>query len=88
MKVAAHPMLVAVAFGLLGPAALAAESGDDDDTVTPRPAGTDPSRAPSVGDLDDVVDAMDASDAPAWSRLTLVDAEVQVHPDGEGWGTR
>ena len=75
MKVAAHPLLVAVALGLLGPAALAAETSEDEGEVAPR---RDPANTESLRE------ALDDANAPAWSRLTLVDVGGDDHTS-EGW---
>lgn len=71
MKVAAHPMLVAVALGLLGPVALAVESSDEEgEPCIDCDAKADALESSS---LDAVVDALEDEDAPYWARLTLVD---------------
>jgi hypothetical protein len=82
MKVAAHPMLVAVALGLLGPGALAADTEDDNEPVVRRsvaPAQTAAASSP-IDNQDSMVDALEDEDAPYWTRLTLVDAD-----DSDGW---
>lgn len=52
-RIAAHPLVVAMAFGLLGPAALA-----DDDTEAPAPLIDDA----ELGALPDVPSAIDPDD--------------------------
>ena len=64
MKVNAHPMLVAVALGILGPAALAADDS--------RSARTTCDRTKSVDETDLVVASLeDSTDDPYWTRLEL-----------------
>jgi len=79
MKVAAHPMLVAVALGLLGPNALAAEPAEDGrssrgSASSQAQAGADDSKA----ELDDeaVMSALEDETGPYWTRLDLVGDEA------------
>lgn len=76
MKVTAHPMLVAVALGLLGPGALAAETAEDEQEPSARPAP-----APETSQAD-MVSALEEQDAPYWTRLTLVEED-----EADGWAT-
>lgn len=68
MKVAAHPMLVAVALGLLGPSALAADPKEEKRDVRRATAKTDLASS-------DLVDALEDAEAPYWTQLTLVDVD-------------
>jgi hypothetical protein len=76
MKVAAHPLVVAVALGLLGPNALA----EDDDSRrsasrAARPAPCDGCTCGALdgdlvaGDCDDASDPMDAAVEAVWRKL-------------------
>ena len=74
MKVTAHPLLVAVALGLLGPGALAAEATDDEQEPSVR-------RAPApVATQSELVDALEDEQAPYWTKLTLVEED-----EADGW---
>ena len=65
MKVVAHPLLVAVALGLLAPNALA-----DDGSKRNK----DSARAEGSGiDRDQILDALGDSEAPSWARLEMID---------------
>ena len=81
MKVAAHPMLVAVALGLLGPNALAADPAETGRTVrgasTTRAAPATSDEAPSSS-LDDeaVMAALEDESGPYWTKLELVNDEA------------
>lgn len=76
MKVSAHPLMVAVALGLLGPGALASDSVDDEPTV--HPDGELPPE--SAADLAQVERALDDQQGPAWGQLTLHPADA-----ANGW---
>lgn len=60
MKVSTHPLMVAVAMGLLGPAVLTEE--DHEETALP-------SEHASVND--EVVSALEHVDAPVWSQIQV-----------------
>jgi hypothetical protein len=80
MKVAAHPMLVAVALGLLGPGALTESEPADED----RGASVHPDDR-SSDELDQtsraqVLAALEDEDVPGWARLELLDV-VDDTPD-------
>lgn len=70
MKVAAHPMVVAVAFGLLSPAALADETDAKAKTADCADCGDDAALAYS-----------DLSDAPSADDIARVEAEWVVVRD-------
>ena len=69
MKVSTHPLMVAVALGLLGPGALAAPEAESDaqEARSERGEGID------LSDLDQVASALDSEAGPEWTRLELVD---------------
>ena len=71
MKVAAHPMLVAVALGLLGPNALAADAVEDE---RDRRGSASATRAAADDGIarKDVMSALDTEEGPYWTRLELV----------------
>ncbi len=77
MKVSAHPLMVAVALGLLGPGALADDAREGlDEGAAIRPAADDADAL----DRDTVERGLADRDGPTWGLLTLHDdAEV------EGW---
>ena len=60
MKVSTHPLMVAVAMGLLGPVVLTDD--EHEETLSVQDQG-------SVED--EVRSALEQSDAPVWSQLTL-----------------
>lgn len=70
MKVSAHPLMVAVALGLLGPGALASDRSEGSDDPEPQ---LRPQASPAASDLDlaDVAQALDDSSVPDWGRLVL-----------------
>ena len=77
MKVAAHPMLVAVALGLLGPQALA-----EDEPNPCKSPKVDCREAPGDASLEDeIAAALEEDDAPYWTRLELRDESVDFDPD-------
>lgn len=67
MKVSAHPMLVAVALGLLGPNALAAPESDDE--------AKERSMSPETTADDQLRAAVEDQDGPYWTHLLLGDEE-------------
>ncbi|MFK7930306.1 MAG: hypothetical protein AB8H79_19110 [Myxococcota bacterium] len=83
MKVAAHPMLVAVALGLLSPSALAADPSESkrsgaDKRQERRVASHSTHESSSLSstlERTDVEDALEDEDAPYWTQLTLVDGD-------------
>lgn len=70
MKLGAHPLVVAVAFGLLGPNALA-DDGDDLPIEEHRPAKT------PAFESDE--DPLELAVAEAWAEMV----DLRVDPDGE-----
>ena len=80
MKVSAHPLMVAVALGLLGPGALASDTSDDEPEVRPvhRPGGD--LAASQDTDRADVERALQDQQGPAWGQLTLHPADA-----ANGW---
>jgi len=80
MKVSAHPLMVAVALGLLGPGALAADTADDDPEVRPvQPPGHVPESSTS-SEREQVERALDDQQGPSWGQLTLHPADA-----ANGW---
>ncbi|MFT7520672.1 MAG: hypothetical protein ACI9MC_002823 [Kiritimatiellia bacterium] len=73
MKVVAHPMLVAVALGLLGPGVLASESDDLVDDVAVRKS--------SDSLEDQVTESMSSDEGPYWSRLDIGEADYPGETD-------
>ncbi len=71
MKVSAHPMLVAVALGLLGPNALAAPESDDE----PQGAAKERSISPETTADDQLRAAVEDQEGPYWTHLLLGDEE-------------
>jgi hypothetical protein len=68
MKVSAHPLMVAVALGLLGPNALSADSSEDEAQVRPAsPPGDDETSS----ELSHIAVVLDDETGPAWSHLVL-----------------
>ena len=63
MKVTAHPILVAVAMGLLGPVALVDENHREDVRQDEREQAED-----------EVLAALESDEGPVWAQLTLHDA--------------
>lgn len=85
MKVAAHPMLVAVALGLLGPNALANETAEDERAR--RAPAADRAGADRTDDMDkdQVMSALEDESAPYWTRLSLAADEADSwSTDSEG----
>jgi hypothetical protein len=81
MKVSAHPLMVAVALGLLGPGALAADPSDDQARLHPGEPSAEP-RDPY--DLDELGRSLEDRSGPTWGRLTLHpsdDAARWIAPD-------
>ena len=70
MKVAAHPLIVAAAFGLLGPAALAVDERDEDQGICEHCdcGATDFAQA----------DCSDIADAPTAADFERIEAEWQA----------
>ena len=63
MKVTAHPLMVAVAMGLLGPVALTDEDHREDIQEDKREQSED-----------EVLAALESEEGPVWAQLTLHDA--------------
>ena len=61
MKITAHPLMVAVAMGLLAPMALADDNHLEDLSTTDKPTCTD----------EDVLDALESDEGPVWAQLVL-----------------
>lgn len=78
MKVAAHPMLVAVALGLLGPNALATESIDESRT---RRGSARAAHNTTGVEREAVMSALEDEEGPYWTRLSLVNDEA------DSWST-
>ena len=75
MKIAAHPMVVLVALGLMGPQALADTDGD----APCEGCGDHDGAVPSAGDEGD---ALSVDEAAAMDAL----AEALSVAEGAGWG--
>ena len=74
MNVAAHPMLVAVALGLLGPAAL---TNDEPEIVNHDPK----SEPTAVAQVQAAVQALDGGEGPGWARLSLHSQDWPTKPN-------
>ena len=62
MKVTAHPLMVAVALGLIGPQVLSEDDHCDDVAVVDQQ---------TLQSDDDVHQALEQQDGPVWSQLVL-----------------
>lgn len=85
MKVTAHPMLVAVALGLLGPNALANETMEDERVRRSSGAAADRTEEDAATSEAEVMSALEDETGPYWTQLSLVNDEVDSwSTDSEG----
>ena len=84
MKVAAHPMLVAVALGLLGPNALANDATEEERT---RRSSEARDTAPATDGLEreSLMSALEDEEGPYWTRLDLKSDEADAWSPGQDY---
>lgn len=73
MKVSAHPLMVAVALGLLSPSVLASDRVEDESDTCAERRVSSPDPEPVA--MSELVAALDSAEGPKWGRLTLHDTD-------------